>query len=171
VRTGVTQVPSEPVEAGSDGNHFLGRLEIAQKGLDLLLAAGESGRRADPPGILGLFIEAKLDTVTAAAESATAVKQTAEPYSLHDLTYSLTDANEDLLRRDADVAVRMAQPTQNALVAKRVGTVELGVFAREDYLANHPVPRSATDLLLRALVGAPVVTVTAIVPRTASQVA
>lgn len=60
---------------------------------------------------------------------------------------SLTDANEDLLRRDADVAVRMAQPTQNALVAKRVGTVELGVFAREDYLADHAVPRSPADLL------------------------
>jgi DNA-binding transcriptional LysR family regulator len=67
---------------------------------------------------------------------------------------SLTDANEDLLRRDADVAVRMAQPTQSALVAKRVGTVKLGIFASEDYLADHPVPRSAADLLRgQALIG------------------
>ncbi|HEX4446329.1 MAG TPA: LysR family transcriptional regulator [Polyangiaceae bacterium] len=67
---------------------------------------------------------------------------------------SLSNANEDLLRRDADVAVRMAQPTQNALVAKQVGTVKLGVFASEAYLADHPVPRAVADLTRgQALVG------------------
>jgi DNA-binding transcriptional LysR family regulator len=66
---------------------------------------------------------------------------------------SLSNANEDLLRRDADVAVRMAQPTQNALVAKRAGTVQLGVFATEAYLADHPAPRSVADLRSHSLVG------------------
>ncbi|MCU1281828.1 MAG: hypothetical protein JWM53_5374 [bacterium] len=60
---------------------------------------------------------------------------------------SLTDKSEDLLRRDADVAVRMAPPTQSALIAKRIGSVKLGVFASERYLADHPAPRSAADLL------------------------
>jgi DNA-binding transcriptional LysR family regulator len=60
---------------------------------------------------------------------------------------SLSNANEDLLRRDADVAVRMAQPTQGALVAKRVGAVKLGFFATEAYLADRGVPRSGGDLL------------------------
>jgi DNA-binding transcriptional LysR family regulator len=59
---------------------------------------------------------------------------------------SLSDANEDLLRRDADVAVRMVQPTQSALVAKRAGTVGLGFFASEAYLADHASPRSPADL-------------------------
>jgi DNA-binding transcriptional LysR family regulator len=67
---------------------------------------------------------------------------------------SIRDANEDLLRRDADVAIRMAQPTQNALVAKRVGTVKLGVFASDAYLADHPMPRAPADLLRgHALIG------------------
>lgn len=67
---------------------------------------------------------------------------------------SLTNANEDLLRREADVAVRMAQPTQSALVAKRVGSVKLGVFASESYLADHALPRSPADLLRgHAMVG------------------
>jgi DNA-binding transcriptional LysR family regulator len=66
---------------------------------------------------------------------------------------SLTNANEDLLRRDADVAVRMAQPTQNALVAKWVGTVQLGAFASEDYLVDHPAPRSVDLLRGHALIG------------------
>ncbi len=60
---------------------------------------------------------------------------------------SASNVNEDLLRRDADVAIRMAQPTQGALVAKRVGIVKLGVFAAESYLADHPAPRSVADLL------------------------
>jgi DNA-binding transcriptional LysR family regulator len=60
---------------------------------------------------------------------------------------SLTNANEDLLRRAADIAVRMAKPTQAALVAKRVGIVKLGVFASEGYLAHHAVPRTPAELL------------------------
>jgi DNA-binding transcriptional LysR family regulator len=60
---------------------------------------------------------------------------------------SLTNANEDLLRREADIAVRMAQPTQSALVAKRVGTVKLGVFASEAYVAEHGLPRTPADLV------------------------
>jgi DNA-binding transcriptional LysR family regulator len=59
---------------------------------------------------------------------------------------SPTNANEDLLRQGADIAVRMAQPTQGALVAKRVGVVEIGLFASEAYLELHPAPRSAKDL-------------------------
>jgi DNA-binding transcriptional LysR family regulator len=67
---------------------------------------------------------------------------------------SLTNVNEDLLRRDADVAVRMAAPTQSALVAKRIGVVKLGAFASEAYLQGRSVPRSVTDLLQgHALVG------------------
>jgi DNA-binding transcriptional LysR family regulator len=60
---------------------------------------------------------------------------------------SLTNSNEDLLRREADVAVRMAQPTQSALVAKRVGNVKLGAFASEAYLADHALPRTPAELL------------------------
>jgi DNA-binding transcriptional LysR family regulator len=60
---------------------------------------------------------------------------------------SLTNSNEDLLRREADVAVRMAQPTQSALVAKRVGNVKLGAFASEAYLADHALPRTPAELM------------------------
>jgi DNA-binding transcriptional LysR family regulator len=59
---------------------------------------------------------------------------------------SPTNVNEDLLRRDADIAVRMAQPAQSALVAKRVATIELGLFASEAYLARRGVPRTLGEL-------------------------
>lgn len=57
-----------------------------------------------------------------------------------------TNKNQDLLRRDADVAVRMVRPTEAGLVAQRVGVIEVGLFASESYLERHPLPRSAADL-------------------------
>lgn len=68
------------------------------------------------------------------------------PHPHLQIELSLSDANEDLLRRDADVAVRMARPTQGALVAKRIGNVKIGFFATRAYLADHPAPRSAAEL-------------------------
>jgi hypothetical protein len=48
----------------------------------------------------------------------------------------------------------MVQPTQAALVAKRVGIVKLGVFASDGYLAHHAVPRTPAELLRgHALIG------------------
>lgn len=64
-----------------------------------------------------------------------------------------TNANEDLVRRDADIAVRMSPPTQGALVAKRVGSIALGFYASADYLAERPPPRALADLKKHALVG------------------
>jgi len=65
----------------------------------------------------------------------------------------LSDAADDLLRREADIAVRMFQPVQDALVAKRVGGIELGLYAHERYLAAHGMPASIEDLSHHALIG------------------
>lgn len=53
---------------------------------------------------------------------------------------------QDLLRRDADVAVRMFDPVQEALVARRVGAVELGLFATPGYLARRGAPMTLEAL-------------------------
>lgn len=66
---------------------------------------------------------------------------------------SLTNRNEDLLRHEADIAVRMVRPTQAAMVATRVGSVELGLFARADYLAKSGLPASLDELDRFALIG------------------
>jgi DNA-binding transcriptional LysR family regulator len=52
----------------------------------------------------------------------------------------LSDRQEDLLRRDADIAVRMARPTQAALTARRIGSVPIGLFAHRRYLQRHGEP-------------------------------
>ncbi len=53
------------------------------------------------------------------------------------LELALSNRQEDLLRREADIAVRMVRPTQAAVVAKRVGSVRLGLYAHRRYLEAH----------------------------------
>lgn len=65
----------------------------------------------------------------------------------------LDDRNQDLLRREADVAVRMIAPTQASLVQRRAARIELGLFASEAYLARRSLPTSVTALREHALVG------------------
>ncbi|MDC0674564.1 LysR family transcriptional regulator [Nannocystis radixulma] len=59
----------------------------------------------------------------------------------------------DLVRRDADIAVRTVRPSQGALLAKRVGAFELGLFAAPGYLARRPAPTTPAALARHALVG------------------
>jgi DNA-binding transcriptional LysR family regulator len=58
---------------------------------------------------------------------------------------ALSNRPEDLLRREADIAVRMVRPSQEALLARRIGTVALGLFAHRRYLQRHGAPASLTD--------------------------
>jgi DNA-binding transcriptional LysR family regulator len=66
---------------------------------------------------------------------------------------TLTNRNEDLLRRDADIAVRMARPTQTALVARRIGSVGIGLFAHRRYAAAHGLPQTLDDLAAHPMIG------------------
>src|SRR6185437_5091802 len=65
----------------------------------------------------------------------------------------LSNRNQDLSRRDADIAVRMIRPVQKALIAKRVGAVQIGLYAHRRYLARHGTPRSIEDLARHTLIG------------------
>jgi len=65
----------------------------------------------------------------------------------------LSNRQEDLLRRDADIAVRMARPTQNALFARRVGSIHLGFYAHRRYLEKHGEPLTLDDLAGHAVIG------------------
>jgi len=60
---------------------------------------------------------------------------------------------DDLLQRGADVAVRNFEPTQAALVARRLPSVALGLLARRDYLERRGTPLSLTDLAQHDLIG------------------
>jgi DNA-binding transcriptional LysR family regulator len=65
----------------------------------------------------------------------------------------LSDQLDDLLQREADIAVRMVRPSQQAVVARRVGIVQVGLFASPDYLARHGTPATVAELAGHSLVG------------------
>lgn len=71
------------------------------------------------------------------------------------LTLELVPTNriQDLLHREVDIAVRMAAPQQDALIARRVGNIDIGLHARDDYLTRHGTPSSLAELARHALIG------------------
>jgi DNA-binding transcriptional LysR family regulator len=65
----------------------------------------------------------------------------------------LSDRLEDLLAREADIAIRMTEPTQTALLARRLPPVELGFHAHRSYLERRGTPASMEDLSAHDLIG------------------
>ncbi len=65
----------------------------------------------------------------------------------------LSNRTEDLLRREADIAVRMVRPSQQSLTARHVADVELGLHARRDYLERHGTPSTLAELREHTLIG------------------
>jgi DNA-binding transcriptional LysR family regulator len=59
----------------------------------------------------------------------------------------LSNQIEDILRRDADIAIRMARPTQAALVARLIGRKEIGLFAHATWLKTHGTPKDIQSLI------------------------
>lgn len=69
------------------------------------------------------------------------------------LEIAVSNRQENLLRRDADLAVRMARPTQEALVARRIGDVPIGLFAHRSYVERRHLPRHPADIFKHELIG------------------
>ena len=64
-----------------------------------------------------------------------------------------SNAITNLLRREADIAVRMMRPAQASLIAKKLGEIPIVAAAHADYLARAGTPREPVDLLRHRLIG------------------
>lgn len=64
-----------------------------------------------------------------------------------------SNALTNLLRREADIAVRMVRPAQSSLVARKLGDVPIVAAAHTRYLAHAGTPQRPTDLLSHRLIG------------------
>ncbi len=75
--------------------------------------------------------------------------------ALPDIQVELVASNavSNLLRREADIALRMVQPDQASLVVKRITKITLGTYAHRDYLRRRGTPKQPQDLLNHELVG------------------
>lgn len=74
---------------------------------------------------------------------------------LPEIQIELVSSNQvsNLLRREADIAVRMVRPEQSTLIAKKIGDVALGVYAHRNYLARREPIRKPAELLQHDLIG------------------
>ena len=75
--------------------------------------------------------------------------------ALPDIQVELEASNtvSNLLRREADIALRMVRPTQTSLIARKIGQVRVGAYASRDYLARRGVPARPQDLLQHDMIG------------------
>ena len=70
-----------------------------------------------------------------------------------DIELMLSNRNADLLKREADIAVRMMRPTQQALIAKHIGKTYIGLFAHRRYIEAHGLPKNIAELQQHAAIG------------------
>jgi len=66
---------------------------------------------------------------------------------------AVSNRNEDILGRAADVAIRMVRPTQAALLTRRIGVLEMGLFAHRRYVDACGLPSSAEELSEHRFIG------------------
>jgi DNA-binding transcriptional LysR family regulator len=59
----------------------------------------------------------------------------------------------DLARGEADIAIRIVKPTTSTLVAQKVATIGIGLYARDDYVARGSRLETLHDLAGHTLVG------------------
>ena len=64
-----------------------------------------------------------------------------------------SDLAQNLLRRDADIAIRMFEPTQGALVARKLGEAPIGLFGHQSYFAGRGRVDRLDDLLSHDVIG------------------
>lgn len=64
-----------------------------------------------------------------------------------------SDATENLLFHEADIALRMYRPTQLDMITKPLGTLPLGLYAADTYIARYGMPTSPEDLNNHEMVG------------------
>lgn len=136
-------------------------LELTERGLELLEQAKmldhgvrvfmrrASGLRQEPTGAVRISAAEPI-AVFALPPALAELRRT---YSKIALELVVDNSAANLSRREADIAVRMFRPTQLDLVAKRIGSVELGLYASRDYLAHHGEPAHFAEIEGHTLIG------------------
>jgi len=70
-----------------------------------------------------------------------------------EIELQLSNTVDNLLRREADIAVRNVEPVQEALVVRRIGTITIGLHGHRRYLDRAGRPRTLDDLSGHSVIG------------------
>jgi DNA-binding transcriptional LysR family regulator len=113
------------------------------------LARTVTGRRSEPGG--SVRITTSMVAATWLLPPVIAALRREHP----DIQVDLVASNQltNLLRREADIAVRMVRPAQSSLIARKLGEIEIVAAAHKSYLAKAPPLRNGDDLRRHRLIG------------------
>ncbi|MEP5729141.1 MAG: LysR family transcriptional regulator [Sulfitobacter sp.] len=106
----------------------------------------------DTPEILGTvrITASQIVATYILPEVLTGLRQTAPGIEIELVA---SDDTNNLLRREADIALRMYRPTQNDVIAKHIGNLEMGAFATREYLERRGRPDTLADMIDHDLIG------------------
>lgn len=76
-----------------------------------------------------------------------------ERYPRLEISLLPSSASADLVHGEADVAVRLFQPTENDLFVRKVGEMKFGIYGSKTYFERHGNPRAKTELLQHQFIG------------------
>jgi DNA-binding transcriptional LysR family regulator len=135
--------------------------ELSERGLDLMGDVRRMGEAADAfsrravgkaPGLAGSVRITASEVIGAfVLPGIVAQLRRAEPAIEVEIVAS--NAVGNLLRRDADIAIRMVRPHQLDLVMRHIGDIPLIACASTDYFARAGRPRKPEDLTAHDLIG------------------
>jgi DNA-binding transcriptional LysR family regulator len=136
--------------------------EPTDDGLKLLARAEEVSDRANAfmRAAMGASTEAVAGTVRIAASEVVAahvlppmIARLGEAEPSIEIEIVASNQVENLLRRDADIAIRMVEPAQQDLIARKVTDIPLCACAAVSYLDRRGRPSSVEELPSHDLIG------------------
>ena len=138
------------------------RMALTPTGLDLLEHARAMGAAADALRLaatgrseaLGGVVSVSASDAVAAYLLPPLMQQLREQEPGIAIELISSNALSDLLRREADIAVRHVKPEQPELIARLIRETEANFYASEDWVKAHGHPRTAEDATHLPFVGA-----------------
>lgn len=124
--------------------------EAMEASMAALIRAAEMGGDAEAPRGTVRITASEIMGTAVLPDMLAQVRQT-YPEIVFEL--ALNNRTDDLLRRDADIAVRMVRPTQEGLVARKIGETALKLYAHRRYLERFGTPDSVEALMKAHLIG------------------
>ncbi len=92
-------------------------------------------------------------TVTSHYSLPSMLRQIRQQYPAIEIELVPSDSPENLLMREADIAIRMFRPTQLELISRKIGESPLVCCAHESYFKDNPMPLEIEDLYRAPLIG------------------
>jgi DNA-binding transcriptional LysR family regulator len=136
------------LELTADGAAILGaarQMRQAMKQIELTVA----GRESDLSGT----VRVTASEIVSQHLLPPIIAQLRQDYPMINIDLIATDDTENLLFREADVAVRMFRPEQLDIVTRHLGDIQIGVCAARSYLDRHGRPHTLEDLSQHTLLG------------------